>query len=353
MQTRAVLKNICCAAAAVQDKTSERFSVYVRILITAFSVISVFSAAVSAEEVKAPDNANREWLIKAYASIPSTDFWLNGDGSKSEVGRTSVNSDNTLTTMIAGLEVVNKSFSVQAEIPLRGLSSVDFVNTCFFGGVGYEFMFQRYKGFYDEKEVSGPQLSEPGKDHTSLVNTKLNFYWFVFDQYSFTDDFIQKTGSRHFTWSPYLKLSPGYIRMRSDQPFVPQDLRSYYDESCRDTSKADFYTLAATAGLACNIPVDTLMRFFEMGLSDDMHVFISPMVDIGYALDRHSYNGKLGTKKGTGGNMALDLRLSAGYSDDILMAGGWFCNENQMCRIGNMDIQISNLQLMIYAGIRL
>jgi hypothetical protein len=278
--------------------------------------------------------------VTVTRSIPGSAMDIRcGSGNVARISGT-----NIRNTDVFGFGISYRDFSLTYNQTLfNGPKLYDMIGDLFFGCTGFEIMVQKYRGFHWAGKGEDVETDEAGNyinydGSLTITNYRLHCFYFLFDDYSYSSAYINKTGSRRFCWSPFFRVSPGYFSLRSTQPIIPSSQYSAFDSGLHSMTEFDCFNCSLSAGLTAIVP---LWKFY-----------FSPIVTIGCEPQLYSHNGAYGRQRGVGNNLTYDFRLLLAFAGDILTAGGWMCNDNQFATANNAVFMVSNLKFEAFAGIR-
>jgi hypothetical protein len=293
-------------------------------------------------DVFASNEKKHDAMISVEISLPNSDVTFSkGSNGTHEIARTSGDDEKNPVTL--GFSAVYKWLSLSGEYcVVKGSQMYDYTGDAGFGRFGIEILTQKYKGYYLESSDGGMATGTYGGytkyDDFSVTYQRVNTYFFFFKDYSFDDVFVQRRRPSSLVWSPFMKLSPGRLVIDDVHPLIPSGSASYYDNRVRNMNHYEAYSCALSAGASVVIP---------LGLA-----YIAPLASLGGEFQRFSHNGNCGTMSGTRTDLAFDFRIIAAYDDGDFLFGGSFENDNQFAGDGDMNIQVMNIQVKFFSGVR-
>ena len=308
--------------------------------LSAASMCAVLIISVNISVLFASDEETGKVSATVSRSFPASAMSI--DCGPSSVVR--ISGTNVRNTDLMGFGISYRDFSLSySQTLFDGPKIYDTTGDLFFGRLGFEIMLQKYKGFHWAGEGESGWTDEYGNyanadPDLSITNYRLHCFYFFFDDYSYSNAYVNKTGSRSFCWSPFLRISPGYFGIKNTQPIIPPGQYPNYDTGLHDMTRVDCVTCAFSAGLTAIFPV---WKFY-----------FSPIATIGYEPQYYSHNGADGRQRGVGTNFVYDFRLLLAFSGETLTAGAWMCNDNQFADFNRAQFMVSNVQIDFFAGIR-
>ncbi len=312
-----------------------------------YKIIAILSLAVLfsnissyAEDTK--KNEDKKMYISIDLTLPVSSVMISeGYDLDHPVDRSSGLDENDAKVLGLGMSydffAVNSEFSV-----FDGTMIYDFTGSMAFNRIVFELMMQKYRGYYFEDDEAQIVINPDGtykvdKDFTT-TSIRLNSYFFINDDFSYNDAYMNITGVTGFKWSPFIKVSPGYFKLHDDTAIIPAEKELHYDKSFHKMTKLECYNTSISGGVAVIIPI---WRFY-----------FSPILSLGYERFYYSHNGKTGWQHGWGNYSAFDFKFLLAYTDNTISFGYSFCNENQSMKIKGTMIQVLNMQSIFFAGVR-
>ena len=244
-----------------------------------------------------------------------------------------------------GIQYTNKGFTIglSTDVFFGNDSGLRNFYLSWFGQrFGMELFYQKYTNYFIAKdESSGKKYPDTPNEYPdlSILNSGLSLYYFFRENNyrglnSQGDELLQNS------WSPLVKLTGGWFSFQNDDPIIPADERPYFHEDVQNMNRGDFYQLNFSVGLT-----GTLVwgRFY-----------CSAIASIGGAIiDQHyrDINGNRYVSVET--DIDFDYQMFIGFTGESYFFGFWFMNENFWASIEDLNMQLMNLQLSMYAGMRL